>query len=249
MIKRRTPAWVALAGLTMVAAACGGGGSESSSQVASLGGGATDDATATTVSVDAEEALLEYAACMRENGVDMQDPTVDADGNVQGGFGPELGIDPGSEEFRVAQEACGDLLEGVTLGGGPRGDIDMTAVQDAMNSFTDCLRDEGLDVDDVEMPQPGERGPNGDGNAPTGSIPEGGFEGGPPPSSPADGEAPGGGPNGEGFDPTTRIIEQLGLDTDDPTVTAAIEACQPELDAAFSGPDGSNGSTDMTEAS
>jgi hypothetical protein len=52
------------------------------------------------------DAMLEFAQCMREHGIDMPDP-----GN--GGMRVELGkggIDPESPEFREAQEACDDLL-------------------------------------------------------------------------------------------------------------------------------------------
>ena len=55
-----------------------------------------------------------------------------------------------------------------------------------------------------------------------GSVPDGGFQGGPP----AGGSIPDGGPGGEGFDPTDRLIQQLELDEDDPAVTAAVEVCQ-----------------------
>ena len=63
---------------------------------------------------------------------------------------------------------------------------------------------------------------------------DGGFQGGPPPDQAGD---------GEGFDPTTRIIEQLGLDTTDPAVTAAVDVCSSTLDGAFGGPNASTSAT------
>lgn len=236
--RRRRLTVVAAASLSLVAASCGGS-SDSSSQVASLGTLATDDstgdgaATGDTVSAaDTQEAVLAYAACMRENGVDMADPTFDADGNMQGGlgFGPDSGIDPQSDEFQTAQEACGDLIDGIALGGpGGRDGLDQEAMQTALTDFTACLRDEGLEVDDITFGA-GAGGPGGatDGSlpaAPDGSVPAGGFEGGPP--------AGGSAPDGEGFDPSSRMIEQLGLDETDPAVAAALEVCQPVLEAAF----------------
>jgi hypothetical protein len=212
----------------------------SSSKVASLGTTATDDSvTATATPADSQEALLAYASCMRDNGVDMEDPTFDADGNMTGGgFGPDSGIDPRSDEFQTAQEACGDLIEGVDIGGGPGGGLDRDAIQTAMNDYTACLRDQGLDVDDITMGQPGDGGPGGqggtppDGSTPTdGSVPPGGFDGGPN-GTPPDGAAPGA-PGGDGFDPTARLIEQLGLDSTDATVSAAMESCQSIMDNAF----------------
>lgn len=248
LVRRRRHLTVVATSLSLVVAACGGSDT-TSSQVASLGTLASDgtgDGAATSDTLDAadtQEAVLAYAACMRENGVDMADPTFDADGNMEGGlgFGPDSGIDPQSDEFQAAQEACGDLIDGIALGGpgGGRGDFDPDAIQAALTDFTACLRDEGLDVDDITFGPGAGGGPGGGGDgaatagtgavpggATDGSVPPGGFEGTPP----GDGQGP---PEGEGFDPTSRMIEQLGLDEDDPAVTAALDACEPLLESAM----------------
>jgi hypothetical protein len=212
-------------------AACGSDGG-TSSQVASLGTTPSNGSTVDTAApADTQEALLAFAACMRENGVDMEDPTFDADGNVTSGGigGPGGGIDLSSDDARTAMDACSSLLQGVQFGGGPGGGLDRDAIQTAMNDYTACLRDEGLDVDDVTTGGPGGGAPGG--GLPTpgdGSLPPGGFGGGPGGSLP-DGAAPG----GDGFDPTARMIEQLGLDDSDPAVAAALETCQPIMDGAF----------------
>ena len=140
--------------LALLATACGSGNS-ASAEVASLGS-TTGTAPDTTSPVDTQDALLKYAACMRENGIDMADPTFDADGNpTGGGFGPGSGIDPRSDEFQKAQTACGDLLQGVQFGGRGRNGVDREAIQNSLNDFTACLRDEGLDVDDITFGPPG----------------------------------------------------------------------------------------------
>jgi len=234
-----------LLGVTLLIAlsACSSGGS-SSTKVASLSTGGAGSATSTTLtSADSQEAILAYAACMREHGVDMKDPTFDADGNVTGQvFGPDSGVDPRSDAFRTAQDACGSMIEGIDFGGGQRGNFDRDAVQTAMNDFTACLRDQGLDVDDVTMGGPGgggPSGPGGPGDLPDGSVPTGsggGFGNGNFGGTPPDGSGvPGGpgGPGGEGFDPTKMLISRLGLDETDPAVTTAISACQSIIDGAF----------------
>ena len=84
-------------GLLVVLAACGGSGDEAggSEAVATIEGGDTDEqAVATeaegepgdgssesteTGEATAEENALAFAACMRANGIDFADPTVDAD--------------------------------------------------------------------------------------------------------------------------------------------------------------------------
>jgi hypothetical protein len=224
--------------LALLATACGTG-KNASAEVASLGS-TSGTAPDTTSPVDTQDALLKYAACMRSNGIDMADPTFDADGNPSGGgFGPDSGIDPQSTEFQTAQTACGDLLQGVQFGGRGRNGIDQETIQNSLSDFTACLRDEGLDVDDITFGPPGgAAGANGNGGSlPAGATGQGGGFGGPPPngSAPGNGGA-GGGPGGAGFDPTARIIEQLGLDDTDPAVTAALAKCEPIITAAFQPP-------------
>lgn len=228
--------------LVMALAACGGGDG-ASSQVASLSGdGAAADASESTVAVDSQEQWIEFAQCMRDNGVDMQDPTFDADGNVEGGFGPDSGIDMRADDTRTAIDACGDLMPEGGLGGpGDGGDFDRPAIQESLTSFTACLRDEGLDVDDIDFAA-GPGGDRPDGPPADGDVPEppadggdGGFQGAPPPDQ--------AGGDGAGVDPTARIIEQLGLDDTDPAVTAAIDGCSSNLDGAFN----RDGATPTTE--
>ena len=99
-----------------------------------------------------EETALEFAACMRENGlVDFEDPTVDADGNVQADrmfAGP--GVQLNSEEFRRAFSACRRHIEGATFGQAGGG-FNLTETQDTLLGFARCLRSEGIEVDDPEL--------------------------------------------------------------------------------------------------
>jgi hypothetical protein len=226
-------------GLLFVAAC--GGDSGSSSKVASLGtDNATGGTTAVTAAANTQEQWLAFAQCMRDNGVDMKDPTFDANGNLQGGFGPGSGVDFRSAEARTAITACRDKLPAGGPGGAGGPQFDRTAIQAALNNFTSCLRDQGLEVDDVSFgagPGGGQGGtpPTGD-VAPPGTGDGGGFQGGPPPGG-------AGGAGGAGFDPTARIIDRLGLDTTDPAVTAAVAACKSNLDGAFPGGNGATGST------
>ena len=148
----------------------------------------------------------------------------------------------GPTSSRTAQTACGDLLQGVQFGGRGRGGIDREAIQNSLNDFTACLRDEGLDVDDITFGPPGGRangttGGNG-GDRRLGARPAqtvGGGFGGPPPggSAPANGKRWSRRPRRSGFDPTARMIERLGLDDTDPKVIAALAKCEPIMTAAF----------------
>jgi ABC-type glycerol-3-phosphate transport system substrate-binding protein len=78
--------WMVLvAALALLLAACGGGASTQG--IASLQEGTTagdDSSTTTTAAVDPEQAVLDFAACMREHGVDMPDPDINSAGGGSG---------------------------------------------------------------------------------------------------------------------------------------------------------------------
>jgi hypothetical protein len=253
------------AAVSLFVTACGGT-SAPSAKVASLGAeGSTTPST--TTPVNTQDALLKFAKCMRDNGVDMKDPTFDAQGNPTGGGfggprtttadGKSAGPDRESPEFQTAQTVCRPLLAGVAFGGRGGNRPDRAAIQAGLNEFTKCLRTEGLQVDDITFGR-GRNGQGGQGGQAQGAPPDGGPDG--PPPVPADGATPGatpsattpdgpgfrngpdGGPDrgprrdGQGFDPTSRIIERLNLDSTDPNVKAAIDKCQPVLVKAFTPP-------------
>lgn len=158
---------VVIAAMSLVVAACGDDASDGG--VASLEDiGATPEETpaAGDATADPEQALLAFAACLRDNGVDIDDPTVDADGNpvlARPGQG-DAPRDP--EAFRQARDTCEPLLGGVTLGFGLRDD---TERQDSLLEFAQCMRDNGYDMPDPDFTAgPGEGG--GPGGGPFGGI-------------------------------------------------------------------------------
>lgn len=116
--------------------------------------------------VDAEEAMLEFAACMRENGIEMNDPSVDADGNVR--FGSLRSLVEGEvdqDDLETARDSCIDLLEGVGLTFGDR--KNRAVEQDAFLAFAICMRDNGYDMQDPDFSQ---TGPGGGGQGPFGPL-------------------------------------------------------------------------------
>jgi len=113
-----------------------------------------ESTTATTV-VDEEttfeEGVLEFAQCMREEGINFPDPTFDIDGNPQ--F-DNLEIE-NEEEFESAFENCEDILRNALP---EQFDLDPeveAALVDASLEFSQCMRDQGIDFPD---PKPGEFG-------------------------------------------------------------------------------------------
>ena len=103
---------------------------------------------------DPEDAFLEYAECMRDEGVDMPDPTVSGDGSFVIGAAPvgasgsaEGEFDPTTDEFREAEAACSPILDDAM------GSIEIDPEQEAemreqMLAFAECMREQGLDFPD-----------------------------------------------------------------------------------------------------
>jgi hypothetical protein len=147
-----------LAATALTLAGCGGG--KSANAVASLNG-----STATTkkgATGSSEQQLLTWVQCMRKNGVNLPDPTVDANGNLtlrgrggggdggagqpaQGGASTTDAPRPDRGAFDTAQKACGNPPQGAFGGFNRRND---PAFQDAALKFAQCMRDHGVDVPD-----------------------------------------------------------------------------------------------------
>ena len=134
--------------LLLIFSACTIGGEESQGVV-------TIESTTETTIVDEEitfeEGVLDFAQCMREEGINFPDPTFDIDGNPQ--F-DNLEIE-NEEEFENAFENCEDILRNALP---EQFDLDPeveAALVDASLEFSQCMRDQGIDFPD---PKPGEFG-------------------------------------------------------------------------------------------
>ena len=157
----------------VIGAACGESADES---VATLSDTETVvlEAEAAAAGAD-EDALLVFAACMRDNGVpDFEDPSVNEDGSVDFGHGGGEGTfdDVDRDAMEGAFDVCQEDLEGVVFGPGS-GDFDMTEMEDTMVEFASCMRDNGYDMDDPDLSN---FGPGGNGAGESGE--EGGLFGG-----------------------------------------------------------------------
>ena len=151
--------------MALVAAACGGGADEPG-DVASLENAGTSTSQqgidpATSEQLDTEPAFLGLAQCLRDEGIDVADPTVDAEGNVdlQGIFAAAEDLD--QAEIEAATEACSEYLEDVVP---TFSDFDFTELQDDLLEFAGCMRDNGYDMPDPDFSNfgiPGGDGPSG----------------------------------------------------------------------------------------
>jgi hypothetical protein len=129
--------------------------------VSTLGGSNDGESPEPTASVDPEEAMFAFTDCMREQGIDLPDPVFYGSGEGPGGgggviVGPPAGgdsrppdIDPNSEEFQAAMEACSEFLEGFA---GPGDGPELTEEQQqAFLDFAECMRDHGIDMPDPQI--------------------------------------------------------------------------------------------------
>ncbi|MFK8022620.1 MAG: hypothetical protein AB8G26_01545 [Ilumatobacter sp.] len=116
----------------------------------------TDDVSTPAAGVmTEEEQALAFAQCMRDEGLDWPDPTTAADGSIDitgGVIGPGTSgqVDLQSDDFANAAETCGPIVEGASFLPGGGGGID-AETQDQLLQFAQCLRDEGVDVDDPDF--------------------------------------------------------------------------------------------------
>lgn len=110
-------------------------------------GGGSDEGGDTETEASFEDAQVEFAQCMRDEGVDFPDP--------QSGDGPgqALGdVDTDSAEFEAASEVCGPIIQDAV----PEGDLpDQAELEDQLLELTQCLRDKGFDVPDQQIGDPG----------------------------------------------------------------------------------------------
>ena len=159
--------------VVVVATACGGG-DDGGEDVATLSDVVVDDTAAAggeEEPIDTEQSLLDFTQCMRDNGIEMDDPEVDADGNLRLARPRNLG-DGGAdsqgdrEAVQVAREECAELLEGATLG--LREGFDRTEIEDTLVEYASCMRENGYEMADPDFSGTGPGA--GPGGGPFGEI-------------------------------------------------------------------------------
>lgn len=152
-----------LVALGVAASGCGG---TSDASVARLDSSTTSDPSASQAAEtnpsrqDFQTAILAYTKCMRENGINLPDPTFNnggGPGDGEGGrglFGGN-GVNRNSVKFRKAQSACQSKLAAVRPQFNPQ---DRQRFQDAALKFAQCVRKNGVDVRDPDFSQQGQGG-------------------------------------------------------------------------------------------
>jgi hypothetical protein len=133
LLRTRLPLAVGALTAALALSACGSG--SSGSHVASAGGSRTPSAGSSQKSSDPQHARLQYAACMRSNGIDMPDP---------GANGMKAQKPADTTKFQAAVNVCKHFLPNPTGQGGG-----YSAAQRAQDlKLAQCLRSKGIDAQD-----------------------------------------------------------------------------------------------------
>ena len=137
-----------------------GGGDDDDNAIASLGG----DATTTTAdggggggrtgdAAEFQDAMLDYAECMRDEGIDFPDPQLSEDGIAV--VGPEPADGPPSQaeqdEMAAADAECNHFLEDVEGSLPEPSPEQQQEMQDQALAFAECMREHGIDFPDPEF--------------------------------------------------------------------------------------------------
>ncbi len=149
----RLPFLLLLAAGLATGAACGSG-SGSNDGVASIktasdkSSDADGDSGNDKKETNPEDAMLEFARCMRQHGVDMPDPDTSGGGVMTFSASASAGtkLDADTNKFQEANDACKDLL-------GDVGPMNMSPeqqqeMQDQALAFSKCMREHGVNMPD-----------------------------------------------------------------------------------------------------
>ena len=209
MPRPRIMAASALLLVSVLSSACSGGGA--ANRIATLGGGSGASASSSSSGdkQSFEDAMLDFARCMREHGVDMPDPTFNGNGGVAiTGSGKAGGPGPGDATFEAAQKACQPIMDAAEQNAPKPTPEEEAKMRDQALAFAQCMREHGVDVPDPTFDDNGHTkieihgsGPSSDGSSSSND------------SSSSDGDNTG---------PTT------GGPKMDPKFQAAAETCQQE---------------------
>ena len=146
------PAIAALA-LSLAASACGGA---KATGVASLSGHTSTTAAAASRDPGAakqafQDAMLNYARCMREHGVDMPDPTFSDSGGGKGTFsvvGAPGGAGKDTGAFTAADKACKPILDKAQQDMPRPTPEEEAKMRDRALALARCMREHGIDMPD-----------------------------------------------------------------------------------------------------
>ena len=142
--------------LSLVAGACSDGDADSGVLSLGIDSGQAESLSAETESIPGEQAVLDFAACLRDEGLNIDDPDVDAAGNLvppnQHALAGET-LDMAA--LHSAFDVCRELLDGVAFGLSTE---DLAEREDELLAFAVCMRENGYDLPDPDFSGDGHTG-------------------------------------------------------------------------------------------
>lgn len=151
-MRTRTFTVAALLALGLTLTACGG---DDSGGIASAGGDSTADSDASAGAGGEggegggdREQMLKFTACLREHGLEVQDPAPGEGLRLQ--FGGPDGPQVDRETVDEAMQACQEYAPQGQMGGGN------PEMREAMLKMAECMRENG--VEEFPDPEPGQMG-------------------------------------------------------------------------------------------
>jgi hypothetical protein len=141
---------------SLVASACSSAGTNS--DVASLETEADNASTLTgeAESIPGEQAVLAFTACLRDEGLNVDDPAIDAEGNLVAPTPHAAAaetLDMGA--VHAAFEVCQEFLDNVAFGMSTE---DLAEREDELLAFAVCMRENGYDMPDPDFSGEGHSG-------------------------------------------------------------------------------------------
>jgi hypothetical protein len=120
------------------------------------------------------DAMLKFAECMREHGIDMPDPERDGEGvRMKAGNEAGPGGEGNEEKLEAAHKACEHFMEDARKDMPAPSPEEQAEMQDRLVAMAECMRGRGYDMPDPEVTEdggvtmkvnggPDEAGPKGD---------------------------------------------------------------------------------------
>lgn len=102
-----------------------------------------------------EDAMLEYAQCMRDHGVDMPDPEFSDEGGIAIRAAEPGGGGPDDEEWQAADEACQPIVEEAMPEEMQLDPQEQAEMQDRLVEQAECMRAKGYDMADPQVDDKG----------------------------------------------------------------------------------------------
>ena len=145
-----------LLALGVVASACSGGTADPA--VASLDTDVeiTTTQEAETELIPGEEAVLAFTACLRDEGLDIDDPAVDGEGNLVAPSPHAVAAETlDMAAVHSAFDVCRGFLDNVAFGLSTE---DLSEREDELLAFAVCMRENGYDMPDPDFSGGGHSG-------------------------------------------------------------------------------------------